>query len=108
VVAHQLQVERMTAKARRPKTDVLPLDHATNQSRLDPCPKEQQHDSDHHSLPATQTFMHKRNEPYTCLCCPAAAHGARLTEKFETVRCLNSQSVRVRNLESEVRQQIRR
>ena len=26
----QLQVERRTAKARRPKTDVLPLDHATN------------------------------------------------------------------------------
>jgi len=30
VVTHQLQVERRTAKARRPKTDVLPLDHATN------------------------------------------------------------------------------
>jgi len=29
VVTHQLQVERRTAKARRPKTDVLPLDHAT-------------------------------------------------------------------------------
>ena len=29
---HQMQVERRTAKARRPKTDVLPLDHATNQS----------------------------------------------------------------------------
>jgi len=31
VVTHQLQVERRTAKARWPKTDVLPLDHATNQ-----------------------------------------------------------------------------
>jgi len=30
VVTHQLQVERRTAKARRPKTDILPLDHATN------------------------------------------------------------------------------
>jgi len=30
VVTHQLQVERRTAKARRLKTDVLPLDHATN------------------------------------------------------------------------------
>jgi len=29
VVTHQLQVKRRTAKARRPKTDVLPLDHAT-------------------------------------------------------------------------------
>jgi len=28
VVTHQLQVESRTAKARRPKTDVLPLDHA--------------------------------------------------------------------------------
>jgi len=27
VVTHQLQVERRTAKARRPKTDALPLDH---------------------------------------------------------------------------------
>jgi len=34
VVTHQLQVERRTAKARRPKTDVLPLDHATNQLML--------------------------------------------------------------------------
>jgi len=30
VVTHQLQVERRTAKAHRPKTDALPLDHATN------------------------------------------------------------------------------
>jgi len=30
VVTHQLQVERRTAKARRPKTDVLPLCYATN------------------------------------------------------------------------------
>ena len=30
MLTHQLQVERRTAKARRPKTDVLPLDHATN------------------------------------------------------------------------------
>jgi len=30
VVTHQLQVERSTAKARRPKGDVLPLDHPTN------------------------------------------------------------------------------
>ena len=29
VVTHQLQVERRTAKAQRPKTDVLPLDHTT-------------------------------------------------------------------------------
>jgi len=28
VVTHQLQVERRTAKASRPKTDVLPLGHA--------------------------------------------------------------------------------
>jgi len=34
VVTHQLQVERRTAKARRPKTEVLPLDHATNQLML--------------------------------------------------------------------------
>jgi len=31
VVTHQLQVERRTAKAHRPKTDALPLDYATNQ-----------------------------------------------------------------------------
>jgi len=30
VVTHQLQVERRTAKAHRPETDALPLDHATN------------------------------------------------------------------------------
>jgi len=30
VVTHQLQVERRTAKAHRPKTNALPLDHATN------------------------------------------------------------------------------
>jgi len=36
VVTHQLQVERRTAKARRPKTDVLPLDHATNQKWYGP------------------------------------------------------------------------
>ena len=30
VVTHQLQVERMTGKVRRPETDVLPLCHATN------------------------------------------------------------------------------
>jgi len=30
VVTHQLQVERRTAKAHRPKTDALPLDHAAN------------------------------------------------------------------------------
>jgi len=30
VVTHQLQVERMTAKAHRPKTDVLPLDHVVS------------------------------------------------------------------------------
>ena len=30
MVIHQLQVERRTAKARRLKTDVIPLDHATN------------------------------------------------------------------------------
>jgi len=30
VVTRQLQVERMTEKARRLKTDVLPLCHATN------------------------------------------------------------------------------
>jgi len=30
VVTHQLQVEHWTAKARRPKTDVLLLDHANN------------------------------------------------------------------------------
>jgi len=29
-VTHQLQVEHRTAKARRPKTDVVPLNHATN------------------------------------------------------------------------------
>jgi len=31
VVTHQLQVERRTAKAHRPKSNALPLDHATNQ-----------------------------------------------------------------------------
>jgi len=30
VVTHEQQVERRTAKARRPKTDALPLDHVTN------------------------------------------------------------------------------
>jgi len=30
VVTRQLQVERRTEKVRRPKTDVLPLSHATN------------------------------------------------------------------------------
>ena len=30
MVTHQLQVERRTAKAHRPKTDALPLDYATN------------------------------------------------------------------------------
>ena len=30
MVTHQLQVERTTAKAHRPKTNALPLDHATN------------------------------------------------------------------------------
>jgi len=30
VVTHQLQVECRTAKAHRPKTDVIPLDHAAN------------------------------------------------------------------------------
>jgi len=30
VVTYQLQVERRTAKAHRPKTDALPLDHVTN------------------------------------------------------------------------------
>jgi len=30
VVTHQLQVERRTVKAHRPKTNALPLDHATN------------------------------------------------------------------------------
>jgi len=34
VVTHQLQVERRTGKARRPRTDVLPLFHATNQRSL--------------------------------------------------------------------------
>ena len=32
MVTHQLQVERRTAKAHRPKTNTLPLDHATNGS----------------------------------------------------------------------------
>jgi len=31
VVTHQLQVERRTGKVCRPKTDVLPLCHATKQ-----------------------------------------------------------------------------
>jgi len=35
VVTHQLQVERRTAKAHRPKTDALPLDHATNPYSID-------------------------------------------------------------------------
>jgi len=34
VVTHQLQVERRAAKAHRPKTDALPLDHATNNLSL--------------------------------------------------------------------------
>jgi len=33
VVTHQLQVERRRAKAHRPKTNALPLDHATNRRR---------------------------------------------------------------------------
>ena len=34
MVTHQLQVERRTVKVRRPETDVLPLCHATNHSRI--------------------------------------------------------------------------
>jgi len=34
VVTHQLQVERRTAKAHRPKTDALPLDYATNKAHI--------------------------------------------------------------------------
>jgi len=33
VVTHQLQVERRTAKAHRPKIDALPLDHVANYAR---------------------------------------------------------------------------
>jgi len=33
VVTHQLQVERRTAKAHRPKTNALPLDHVRHQHR---------------------------------------------------------------------------
>jgi len=33
VVTRQLQIERRTEKVRRPKTDVLPLSHATNLTR---------------------------------------------------------------------------
>ena len=36
MVTHQLQVKHRTAKARRPKTDVLPLDHATNHNSQGP------------------------------------------------------------------------
>ena len=49
MVTHQLQVERRTAKAHRPKTNALPLDHAANwTSRLihgSLCPTES-HDRD--------------------------------------------------------------
>jgi len=39
VVTHQLQAERRTVKARRPKTDVVPLNHATNQTlKMDGIP----------------------------------------------------------------------
>ena len=34
MVTHQLQVERRTAKAHRPKTNAVPLDHATNQNSV--------------------------------------------------------------------------
>jgi len=34
VVTRQLQVERRTAKERRPETDVLPLSHADQPPRL--------------------------------------------------------------------------
>jgi len=34
VVTHQLQVERRTGKVHRPETDVLPLCHATNSSKV--------------------------------------------------------------------------
>jgi len=34
VVAHQLQVDRRTGKVRRPETDVLPLCHATNATKV--------------------------------------------------------------------------
>ena len=40
MVTHQLQVERRTAKARRPKTDVLLLDHATSGTHWGFCPPE--------------------------------------------------------------------
>jgi len=36
VVTHQLQVERRTGKVRQPETDVLPLCHATNSTRVVP------------------------------------------------------------------------
>jgi len=36
VVTHQLQVERRTAKAHRPKTNALPLDHAAGPRTLGP------------------------------------------------------------------------
>jgi len=39
VVTHQLQVERRTAKAHRPKTDALLLDHATNHDKYRGLPK---------------------------------------------------------------------
>ena len=38
MVTRQLQVERRTGKVRRPKTDVLPLCHATNHGATQPCP----------------------------------------------------------------------
>jgi len=37
VVTHQLQVERRTAKAHRPKTNALPLVHATNRGDCCDC-----------------------------------------------------------------------
>ena len=37
MVTHQLQVERTTAKAHRPKTNALPLDHATTRRSGGTC-----------------------------------------------------------------------
>ena len=48
MVTHQLQVERRTAKARRPKTAVLPLDHATNVTSVTAEAPPKSHDTQHH------------------------------------------------------------
>ena len=63
MVTHQLQVERATGKVRRPKTDVLPLCHATNQKCnvtvcLSVCLSRRHTHRDHHGAACDAASVH--------------------------------------------------